>query len=244
MITIVMMWSVLVSQLLRMFYAYDVGRHLRVTPTMAASDITANWLPSEPATFMGCHKLPPSTGWATHDGCQHSAAGKQAAIGCIFRCCETWLEWRLALLSHRFRSDLCFFRYSLPPPLDDLPAENGTANYVIKSSRDCPVAPTRISLVSSGSEPVGTIPLEKDIPSINFVAANNFGLEDIKFGTRSPTSNSKAIEDCIAPPTERKKRDPETPRKFACPFLKHDPEKYRKLRPCAWTGWSSVHRVK
>lgn len=33
-------------------------------------------------------------------------------------------------------------------------------------------------------------------------------------------------------------------RKFACPFLKYNPEKYRDCRGCILGGWLTVHRVK
>ncbi|KAB5585608.1 hypothetical protein GE09DRAFT_32047 [Coniochaeta sp. 2T2.1] len=39
-----------------------------------------------------------------------------------------------------------------------------------------------------------------------------------------------------------KKAKPEP--KFACPFLKHDPEKYRNQRTCCGPGFPTVHRVK
>ncbi|ROV93235.1 hypothetical protein VPNG_09548 [Cytospora leucostoma] len=31
---------------------------------------------------------------------------------------------------------------------------------------------------------------------------------------------------------------------FACPFLKHNPDKYRKFRNCSSYGWKSIHRIK
>lgn len=36
----------------------------------------------------------------------------------------------------------------------------------------------------------------------------------------------------------------EDKRKFACPFLKHNPSKYKTWRGCAWSGYNTVHRVK
>ncbi|KAK3304669.1 uncharacterized protein B0T15DRAFT_250475 [Chaetomium strumarium] len=33
-------------------------------------------------------------------------------------------------------------------------------------------------------------------------------------------------------------------RKFACPFCKHDPVKYRNIKTCCGPGWEDVHRVK
>ncbi|KAL2128500.1 hypothetical protein VTI74DRAFT_9100 [Chaetomium olivicolor] len=33
-------------------------------------------------------------------------------------------------------------------------------------------------------------------------------------------------------------------RKFACPFCKHDPVKYRSVKTCCGPGWDDVHRVK
>jgi len=34
------------------------------------------------------------------------------------------------------------------------------------------------------------------------------------------------------------------PRKYACCFYKHNPQKYRDVRPCSGPGFSSVHRLK
>lgn len=31
---------------------------------------------------------------------------------------------------------------------------------------------------------------------------------------------------------------------FACPYLKHNPAKYHKLRSCSSYGWKSIHRMK
>ncbi|KAK3683381.1 hypothetical protein B0T22DRAFT_411359 [Podospora appendiculata] len=33
-------------------------------------------------------------------------------------------------------------------------------------------------------------------------------------------------------------------RKFACPFSKHDPERYKSVKTCCGPGWTDVHRVK
>jgi hypothetical protein len=33
-------------------------------------------------------------------------------------------------------------------------------------------------------------------------------------------------------------------RRFACPFCKHDPVKYRTVKTCCGPGWEDVHRVK
>lgn len=33
-------------------------------------------------------------------------------------------------------------------------------------------------------------------------------------------------------------------RKFACPFCKHAPAKYKNVRTCLGPGWVDVHRVK
>ncbi|KAL2160793.1 hypothetical protein VTH06DRAFT_990 [Thermothelomyces fergusii] len=33
-------------------------------------------------------------------------------------------------------------------------------------------------------------------------------------------------------------------RKFACPFAKHDPDKYQSIKTCCGPGWDKVHRVK
>ncbi|RBR11162.1 hypothetical protein FVER53590_29903 [Fusarium verticillioides] len=41
-----------------------------------------------------------------------------------------------------------------------------------------------------------------------------------------------------------KKRANESGLKFACPFFKHDPERYKTTRSCMGPGWTNVHRVK
>ena len=43
-----------------------------------------------------------------------------------------------------------------------------------------------------------------------------------------------------------KKLKPETDnsRRLACPFLKHDREKYERWKSCVWSGYQTIHRVK
>jgi hypothetical protein len=38
--------------------------------------------------------------------------------------------------------------------------------------------------------------------------------------------------------------DSETGPRFACPFFKHDPHRYRQKRTCGGPGWPTVHRMK
>jgi hypothetical protein len=38
--------------------------------------------------------------------------------------------------------------------------------------------------------------------------------------------------------------DSDTGAKFACPFYKHDPDRYRSRRTCPGPGWPTVHRMK
>ncbi|KAF1830104.1 hypothetical protein BDW02DRAFT_573353 [Decorospora gaudefroyi] len=38
--------------------------------------------------------------------------------------------------------------------------------------------------------------------------------------------------------------DSETGARFACPFYKHDPDRYRNRRTCPGPGWPTVHRMK
>jgi hypothetical protein len=39
--------------------------------------------------------------------------------------------------------------------------------------------------------------------------------------------------------------DPDAVKTFACPFLKHDPTKYKSWKCCnTWNGWPTVPRVK
>ncbi|KAM5364960.1 hypothetical protein ACJA88_012802 [Fusarium oxysporum] len=46
-----------------------------------------------------------------------------------------------------------------------------------------------------------------------------------------------------APVTQRPLVQPQV-RRFACPFYKHDPERYETSRTCCGPGWATVHRVK
>lgn len=43
---------------------------------------------------------------------------------------------------------------------------------------------------------------------------------------------------------KRESKQVENGRKFACPFSKHDPAKYRNVKTCCGPGWNDVHRVK
>lgn len=40
-----------------------------------------------------------------------------------------------------------------------------------------------------------------------------------------------------------KREDPEKLR-FACPFFKHNPQKYKQVKTCCGPGWDTVHRLK
>ena len=42
---------------------------------------------------------------------------------------------------------------------------------------------------------------------------------------------------------KRTKRETAT-RKFACPYYKHNPERYKNAKTCMGPGWTTVHRVK
>ena len=46
---------------------------------------------------------------------------------------------------------------------------------------------------------------------------------------------------------KRAKRDPGEPsggKRWACPFARHDPERYAGVKTCCGPGWTDVHRVK
>lgn len=45
---------------------------------------------------------------------------------------------------------------------------------------------------------------------------------------------------------KRKKANPRASpgKKFACPFSRHDPAKYKSVKTCCGPGWETVHRVK
>jgi hypothetical protein len=239
------MWAVIFSEVLRMFHAYDVGRDLRITPTIATLDITTDWLPSKPATFVEGHRLPPpSIGRTAVDGCHTFAATEKPDVGSMPMCSKDWLEWRLPLLSHWYQPLLPFLEHPRSPLTDNPPSKIETTNYHFQSSRQYHGAPIHVSLAPSGCQPIWPLLRGKGVPSVNASGANNSGFGDIKFGTRSPTRDSAAAQDSITPPAKRKKTEHETPGQFACPFFKHDPTKYREVKPCGSTSWPDVHRVK
>lgn len=47
-----------------------------------------------------------------------------------------------------------------------------------------------------------------------------------------------------SPRKKRLRHDAGGGRKFACPFCKHDPAKYKNVKTCCGPGWEDVHRVK
>jgi len=68
-------------------------------------------------------------------------------------------------------------------------------------------------------------------------------------GYESPTSEKKvgssAGDNVGASRTIGRKRvKKEDKFMFACPFYKHDPVKYSKVKTCCGPGWDDVHRVK
>jgi len=68
---------------------------------------------------------------------------------------------------------------------------------------------------------------------------------DVRLDVASGESVSKPDEraDDAAPIMQREK--PKTPPlRFACPFAKQDPEKYKNVKACSGPGWPAVHRVK
>ncbi|KAF4448881.1 hypothetical protein F53441_7769 [Fusarium austroafricanum] len=57
------------------------------------------------------------------------------------------------------------------------------------------------------------------------------------------------LDESSASETEEKPLDKKRPKtssslRFACPFYKHDPERYETSRSCCGPGWETVHRVK
>jgi hypothetical protein len=59
--------------------------------------------------------------------------------------------------------------------------------------------------------------------------------EHLTFGTNSTAqqANNGAVD------------DPDAINYLACPFLKHNPAKYKNWKCCnTWNGWPTVHRVK
>lgn len=70
--------------------------------------------------------------------------------------------------------------------------------------------------------------------------------------SRKRPINCVDIGDSSAEETEHKPRNKKRSVKasnsnsplFACPFYKHDPERYEAARSCCGPGWSTVHRLK
>ncbi|KAK4121830.1 hypothetical protein N657DRAFT_682333 [Parathielavia appendiculata] len=54
--------------------------------------------------------------------------------------------------------------------------------------------------------------------------------------------------DVVGGKTKKKRENPKEAikggKKFACPFCKHDPGKYKSIKTCCGPGWDDVHRVK
>jgi hypothetical protein len=48
----------------------------------------------------------------------------------------------------------------------------------------------------------------------------------------------------VATEKGERKKGREGGRKFACPFCRHDPGRYRNVKTCCGPGWDDVHRVK
>lgn len=70
-------------------------------------------------------------------------------------------------------------------------------------------------------------------------------LRNAIFDTRATNiSNDSDAGDTISPDDTQKIQAEETPRTFACPFLKHNDQKFRHWKCCAWSGWPTVHRLK
>ncbi|KAI1420307.1 hypothetical protein F5Y12DRAFT_773737 [Xylaria sp. FL1777] len=73
---------------------------------------------------------------------------------------------------------------------------------------------------------------------------STLGLEGLTFGCSTPQNNGDGVAQTTTPPSKRAKLDDQNSVKLACPFMKHDPERYRTHRSCAWSSWPTVHRVK
>ncbi|KAI2469688.1 hypothetical protein F4781DRAFT_431212 [Annulohypoxylon bovei var. microspora] len=76
----------------------------------------------------------------------------------------------------------------------------------------------------------------------SFSDASIFNLRGITFGTPATRTHNKETRDGVTPRANRKKLG--TSRVLACPFFKHDPEKYQDDRHCACASWETVSRVK
>lgn len=65
-------------------------------------------------------------------------------------------------------------------------------------------------------------------------------------GMGYPNAGKGGVKSEAGARSKKKKVNPNEAdgRKFACPFCRHDPAKYRSVKTCCGPGWADVHRVK
>jgi hypothetical protein len=99
----------------------------------------------------------------------------------------------------------------------------------------------------SGQRPIEC--LDETVPPVNL-------MNQLQQEIAVPGQSKKRAFDCVelddsstdeadgkSVDKKRSKTTSTTPR-FACPFYKHDPERYETSRSCCGPGWETVHRVK
>ncbi|KAI1446660.1 hypothetical protein F5Y02DRAFT_416948 [Annulohypoxylon stygium] len=67
-------------------------------------------------------------------------------------------------------------------------------------------------------------------------------IDELTFGTPSKVTRVKETRDIILSRPSTKKTNPK--KALACPFLKHNPERYQEDKPCSCTSWETASRVK
>ncbi|KAH7400389.1 hypothetical protein BKA64DRAFT_671780 [Cadophora sp. MPI-SDFR-AT-0126] len=226
----------------------DAESNTRPTPTETKANLILSELPFRGIPIVE-RRFDHSGGGEVHSshGC-NAIAKKDAIISHVMRSFNEWLEFRLAILDRQHGDNSSFIgrnqRYSSNGPAW---TEKGMQNP--KQIRTDQVASTEhLTLACNGVSEQSRL-LDREIKSLKICsgeAVPNF--EDFTFGASTARDREEGVQDVVqdvvAPPFKRKKLGTETARNFACPFLKHNPTVYEKWRSCAWSGWSTVHRVK
>ncbi|KAK0639110.1 hypothetical protein B0T16DRAFT_338672 [Cercophora newfieldiana] len=89
------------------------------------------------------------------------------------------------------------------------------------------------------NNPAATAPMTKRPPKRARVEDPDSGTED---NSKSPVV--AVVERSGSSKAAQKRTKRELLRRFACPFAKHNPSKFKNVKTCCGPGWTGVHRVK
>jgi len=125
--------------------------------------------------------------------------------------------------------------HPLSPPLRTSPPEPNTTKSLFQKRKDAILAKSMAVLAQSLGQwfdkTVSTLP-----PPASAVGGRKRAREDTP-----PATPDKSV----GTSQKRTKREPPNDgRTFACPFFKHDPARFRKVKTCCGPGWKDIHRVK